>query len=148
MDPQLRRLILAENPWLRGEDLQAWIGRFLPANYIPRRLKLSADHRVVLVVGPRQAGKSTLIWKTLAEAGEPVFYLNCEEPSIREWLASPAAFLADLAEWARSGPDPVLRGGAAAARGGPVPQGAGRSPYALQIGHGTLPRLLDGRMDL
>jgi hypothetical protein len=45
-----------------------------------------------------QAGKSTLIWKTLAAAGEPVLYLNCEEPSIREWLSSPAAFLADLAE--------------------------------------------------
>ncbi len=100
MDPQLRRLVLAENPWLRGEDLQDWIRHFLPASYIPRRLKLSADHRVVLVVGPRQAGKSTLIWKTLAEAGEPVLYLNCEEPSIREWLSSPAAFLADLAEWA------------------------------------------------
>lgn len=98
MDPQLRRVLLAENPWLTGEDLSVWIRRFLPASYIPRRLQLSADHRVVLVVGPRQAGKSTLIWKTLAEAVEPVLYLNCEEPSIREWLTSPAAFLADLAE--------------------------------------------------
>jgi len=100
MDPQLRRVLVAENPWLRGEDLLEWIQRFLPASYIPRRLRLSADHRVVLVVGPRQAGKSTLIWKTLAEAAEPVLFLNCEEPSIREWLSSPAAFLADLTELA------------------------------------------------
>jgi predicted AAA+ superfamily ATPase len=50
-------------------------------------------------VGPRQAGKSTLIWKTLAEAAEPVLFLNCEEPGIRDWLSSPAAFLADLSEW-------------------------------------------------
>ena len=98
MNPQLRRVLLAENPWLRGEDLQEWMRRFLPGSYIPRRLRLAADHRVVLVVGPRQAGKSTLIWKTLLEAGEPVLYLNCEEPSIREWLSSPAAFLADVAE--------------------------------------------------
>jgi predicted AAA+ superfamily ATPase len=100
MDPQLRRVLVAENPWLRGEDLLEWIQRFLPTSYIPRRLRLSADHRVVLVVGPRQAGKSTLIWKTLAEAAEPVLFLNCEEPSIREWLSSPAAFLADLTELA------------------------------------------------
>lgn len=100
MDPQLRRVLLAENPWLRGEDLQAWMQRFLPASYIPRRLHLSADHRVVLVVGPRQAGKSTLIWHTLSEAGEPALFVNCEEPSMREWLSSPAAFLADLADWA------------------------------------------------
>jgi uncharacterized protein len=98
MDPQLRRVLLAENPWLRGEDLQAWFHRFLPPTYLPRKLRLAADHRVVLVVGPRQAGKSTLIWKTLAEAGEPALFLSCEEPSIREWLSSPAAFLADLEE--------------------------------------------------
>ena len=98
MNPQLRRVLVAENPWLRGEDLQGWMRRFLPDSYIPRRLRLVADHRVVLVVGPRQAGKSTLIWKTLSEAGEPVLYLNCEEPSIREWLSSPAEFLADVSE--------------------------------------------------
>jgi predicted AAA+ superfamily ATPase len=100
MNPQLRRVILAENPWLRGEDLLGWIRHFLPASYIQRRLRLVADPRVVLVVGPRQAGKSTLIWKTLEEAAEPVLYLNCEEPSIREWLSSPAELLADVAEYA------------------------------------------------
>lgn len=100
MDPQLRRVLLAENPWLRGEDLLGWIRQFLPPSYIPRRLQLAADHRVVLVVGPRQAGKSTLIWKTLEAAAEPVLFINCEEPSLREWLSSPAAFLADVAEYA------------------------------------------------
>ncbi|HEX3531588.1 MAG TPA: ATP-binding protein [Thermoanaerobaculia bacterium] len=100
MTPQLRRLILAENPWLRGEELLSWIRHFLPASYIPRRQRLVADHRVVLVVGPRQAGKSTLIWKTLGETAEPVLYVNCEEPSMREWLSSPAEFLADVREHA------------------------------------------------
>ncbi len=55
---------------------------------------------MALVVGPRQAGKSTLIWKTLAESGRPALFLNCEEPSVRTWLRSPALFLADLAELA------------------------------------------------
>jgi len=85
---------------LRGEDLLGWIRRFLPPSYIPRRLRLVADHRVVLVVGPRQAGKSTLIWKTLEQAAEPVLYVNCEEPALRDWLSSPASFLADVAEHA------------------------------------------------
>jgi predicted AAA+ superfamily ATPase len=100
MNPQLRRVLLAENPWLQGEDLLGWIRRFLPASYIPRRTRIVADHRVVLVVGPRQAGKSTLIWKTLEEAAEPVLFVNCEEPAMREWLSSPSAFLADVAEYA------------------------------------------------
>ena len=98
MNPQLRRVLLAENPWLQGEDFLAWIRRFLPPSYIPRLLRLVAEERVVLVVGPRQAGKSTLIWKTLEQAAEPVLFVNCEEPSMREWLSSPAEFLADVAE--------------------------------------------------
>ena len=102
MDPQTRHVILAENPWLRGEDFARWAGRFVPESYIARRLRIRADHRVVLVVGPRQAGKSTLIWKTLIEQREPTLYLNCEEPSVRQWLCSPVGFLADLAEWGGS----------------------------------------------
>jgi uncharacterized protein len=101
MDPQLRRVLLSENPWLQGADLLSWIRRFLPPGYIPRHLRLVADDRVVLVVGPRQAGKSTLLWKTLEEAAEPVLFVHCEEPSMREWLSSPAAFLADVGDIAK-----------------------------------------------
>jgi hypothetical protein len=54
-----------------------------------------AAGRVCLVVGPRQAGKSTLIWMALERIGEPCLLLNCEEPSVRAWLDSPAVFLAD-----------------------------------------------------
>jgi predicted AAA+ superfamily ATPase len=103
MDPQLRHVLLAENPWLRGEDFAAWARRFIPETYIPRRLRIAAaDHRVVLVVGPRQAGKSTLIWNTLLQQEEPTLYLNCEEPTIRQWLVSPVSFLSELAEWGAS----------------------------------------------
>ena len=98
MEEHLRRVLLVDNPWLEGEPRASWIARHLPASYLPRRLRLEADHRVALVVGPRQAGKSTLIWKTLAAVEEPVLYLNCEEPAIRDWLRSPAGFLADLPE--------------------------------------------------
>ncbi|MCP3963102.1 MAG: ATP-binding protein [bacterium] len=100
MDEHLIRALRVANPWLRDEPLGPWFERFLPPAYVRRRLRLSADHRVVLVVGPRQAGKSTLIWHTLASDGRPVLYLNCEDPSVRTWLRSPALFLADLEELA------------------------------------------------
>ena len=97
MDASLIRALQADNPWLRGEPPHAGLESHLPTPYLSRKLSLEAiDERVILVVGPRQAGKSTLIWKTLATRGEPVLFLNCEDPSVRGWLRSPATFLADL----------------------------------------------------
>ena len=49
-----------------------------------------------LVIGPRQAGKSTLIWQTISNQPSPVLYCNCEEPSIRELCLSPALFIQDM----------------------------------------------------
>ncbi len=98
MDEQLLRVLRTDNPWLTGAPLGPWIGRHLPAEWVPRRLRLSPGERVTLVIGPRQAGKSTLLWKHLEESGSPALHLNCEEPSVRDWLRSPALFLADLAE--------------------------------------------------
>lgn len=96
MDDQLLRVILYDNPWLEGANLRTWLRRLIPAAYVPRALRLTPGEHVCLVIGPRQVGKSTLIWSTLAEAGEPALLLSCEEPSIQEWLRSPAHFLADL----------------------------------------------------
>ncbi len=90
------RVVFIDNPWLEEEPVDRWYAKFLPEKYIPRSLHIQADHRVCLVIGPRQTGKSTLLWKTLANTGRPCLYLNCEEPSIREWLKSPAVFLADI----------------------------------------------------
>jgi hypothetical protein len=49
-----------------------------------------------LVVGPRQAGKSTAIWAHLAAIGDPVLFVDCEQPRLREWCESAPLFLADL----------------------------------------------------
>ncbi|MBI4860831.1 MAG: ATP-binding protein [Candidatus Riflebacteria bacterium] len=95
-------MLLADNGWLRGQDPGQWRGRFLPPSYVPRRTRLEPDQRVVLVVGPRQSGKSTLIWRTLADRSIPALYLNCEEPSIRDWLRSPAGFLSEVEALASS----------------------------------------------
>lgn len=104
MDPQLLRVITADNPWLESRSLEAFFARWLPAGYLERTLALPApDERVVLVIGPRQSGKSTLLWHTLAARGEPCLYLNCEDPSVAAWLVSPGAFLADLADFVPEG---------------------------------------------
>jgi predicted AAA+ superfamily ATPase len=96
MNANILRTVVFDNPWIDGKPLGEWYERHLPGRYLPRNVVLRPGHRVCLVVGPRQAGKSTLIWKTLADAGRPALYLNCEEPAVREWLTSAAAFLADL----------------------------------------------------
>jgi predicted AAA+ superfamily ATPase len=90
------KVLTLDNSWLEGSDIKAWYSHWLPDQYIERSLNIETDQKVCLVVGPRQAGKSTLIWKKLSESGGPCLYLNCEEPAIREWLVSPAAFLADI----------------------------------------------------
>ena len=99
MDAATLRSLLADNPWLEGTSLESWFERFLPEPCWSRWVELEENpQRVALVVGPRQAGKSTLIWKSLQQLGEPVLYLNCEDASIQQWLTSPALFLADLEE--------------------------------------------------
>jgi uncharacterized protein len=105
VDPHLRRVVALDNRWLEGEPHTTWCARHLPATYLARRLVLAPDDRVTLLVGPRQCGKSTSIWKTLATSERSTLYLNCEEPSLQAWLRSPAAFLADLEEWLGSIPD-------------------------------------------
>ena len=101
----LRSLLGQYNPWLLGRTtLCDGAGRFLPESYIARRSGsavqdgLTVPDRAQLIVGPRQAGKSTLVWSLLRELDRAVLYLNCEELAIREWCRSPGLVLADLSE--------------------------------------------------
>ncbi|MFZ1984754.1 MAG: ATP-binding protein [Desulfatitalea sp.] len=96
MEDFVLRVLEADNPWLLKPDLNAWYQRFLPETYVPRDTRLSPDHRVCLVVGPRQVGKSTLIWKYLSETQKPALFVNCEEPALQQWLNSPALVREDL----------------------------------------------------
>ncbi len=105
----LRSLIHLQNPWLGGGGLDVEWQRRAPAEYVERleaaglAAALEDDRRAHLVVGPRQAGKSTLVWRTLSCTDRPVLYLNCEEPLIREWCRSPGLFVGDLDEWLPEG---------------------------------------------
>jgi uncharacterized protein len=105
-DPDLRRLVERANPWVgRPSDLPALAGRFLPDRPIPRTeaARLTAAlvdaRKAHLVVGPRQAGKSTLVWSIVARSPGHLLYLNAEEPLIRAWCRSPGTFGAELDEW-------------------------------------------------
>ncbi len=98
MDRNVYRVILRLNPWI--EDKFAWPGytaRYLPENYIARSLRpeLSKD-KVTMIIGPRQAGKSTLAWKTISNSHNPFIFINCEEQILKEACSSPALFLDEM----------------------------------------------------
>ena len=71
-------ILLADNPWLEGDDPQKWMHRYIPDTYITRNTVVSPDEMVSLVIGPRQVGKSTLIWKTLQSGDSHCLLVNCE----------------------------------------------------------------------
>lgn len=95
MDPQTYQVLVRINPWV--PDLTKWpecTRKYIPETFIQRLTTLSLrENQVSLIVGPRQAGKSTFIWELLSRQSEPYLYLNCEEPSIQELCVSPALFL-------------------------------------------------------
>ncbi len=62
------------------------------------RERLATPGRATLVVGPRQAGKSTWAWQELRRLDPALLLVNCEEPLVRTWLTSPGLVLADLEE--------------------------------------------------
>jgi len=95
MDNALLTTLRVHNPWLdRPAEQAALLRASLPRRFVPRvhRLELRPG-RAELVVGPRQAGKSTLIRAALADQADPVLVLHAEEPRIRELSESPAVAL-------------------------------------------------------
>jgi predicted AAA+ superfamily ATPase len=93
--------LLDINPWQR--DPSRWvteIARRVPSTFIGRRLEFPGQpspKRANIIVGPRQAGKSTLVWSWLgSRPPETVLFINAEEHSMREWVRSPTTVLHDL----------------------------------------------------
>lgn len=100
MDAALLATLRAHNPWLDGPgNQQALLAATLPGQFIARRRHLELrPGRAELVVGPRQAGKSTWIREALAHLDTPILVLHAEEPRVRELADSPALALAGLAD--------------------------------------------------
>lgn len=92
-NPNLFAILARYNPWLEHpERQQEMLKERLPKNYVKRGQALEID-RAGLVVGPRQAGKTTWIVHELSTETLPVLLINCEEPIIRELFRSPAEAL-------------------------------------------------------
>jgi predicted AAA+ superfamily ATPase len=95
MDDSLAITLRTHNPWLENPGQQSSILlRERPVPYIRRAAELRLEAgSVALVVGPRQAGKSTWIRQELASQPDPVLVLHAEEPRIRQLCQSPAEAL-------------------------------------------------------
>jgi len=92
------------NPWLR--EPSAWpsaLGPRLPAAPVERGAELPLDaRRTTLVVGPRQAGKSTLIQLRLAKLETAPLILALDDPLLRGFCSSGARFLEAYKKLGRS----------------------------------------------
>lgn len=96
------------NPWLSGSKPADAGVAARPPRWIPREQvdlsRFSDPRKAHLLVGPRQAGKSTLAWEFVRPRSRPLL-VNCEEPLVRPWCRSAAGFLADLPSLMTEGPD-------------------------------------------
>ncbi len=98
MDPALLFTLRAHNPWLDQPTEQGkLLTASLPSPFVPRMRQLELrPGQAELVVGPRQAGKSTWLREALSRRGEPLLLLPAEEPRVREIGTSPALTLEAL----------------------------------------------------
>lgn len=102
MDADITDIIRLENPWI--EDPAAWErerSRRLPPRPLVRRQAGLGDapfetDTATLLIGPRQAGKSTWVWTRLFDDAARVLYLDCEQPAIRRWCADVVRFSVDV----------------------------------------------------
>ncbi len=94
MKDSLIRLIHQANPWLKGPDIPINHNGYIPRLQTQKLLLAEWDNLWLILVGPRQAGKTTLA-KYLAQQliqqqrFTTLLYLNCDLLDIRNWLTSP-----------------------------------------------------------
>ena len=95
LDVEIENRIRQLNPWLMDPSRASEsIAKFLPSKYVPRTIEATTltPDRALLIVGPRQAGKSTLAWHLLRPLFPDVLFLNMEEPLLRVGLTSATEF--------------------------------------------------------
>jgi uncharacterized protein len=112
MNDSLLRLITADNPWLEDPARAPEVfARHLPDSWRPRRAAYTErwpiSGKAHVVIGARQVGKSSLIWRWCQERGAPPLLLSAEEPAIQEWARQPALAAQDLSELVSPG-TPIL----------------------------------------
>jgi predicted AAA+ superfamily ATPase len=101
ISPEVQNRIRQLNPWLiKPEDAVSLVSQRLPARYTPRKGEVISDikDRAVLIIGPRQAGKSTFVWHRIKAEMPDVLFLNMEDALLRAGLRDPIDFIAHIRE--------------------------------------------------
>lgn len=94
MKDQLIALIQQSNPWLKKPGIRVSDQDYIPRLQAKKLLLAEWDKLWLILVGPRQAGKTTLA-KHLAQElidqkrFSTLLYLNCDLLDIRQWLSTP-----------------------------------------------------------
>ena len=86
MSVEVQNRILQYTPWLMQPDrADGLIRRYLPERYVLRDAEPATlqKNRALLIVGPRQSGKSTLAWRLLQSSAPDILHLNLEDPLLR-----------------------------------------------------------------
>jgi predicted AAA+ superfamily ATPase len=92
---EIENRITQMNPWVihpgKGRE---YLDRFIPREYIRRSVETTAiqANRALLVVGPRQSGKSTMAWHMLKDLSPNILFLNMEDPLLRSGSISSIEF--------------------------------------------------------
>lgn len=94
MNDQLIRLIYQANPWLKQQDALVLDDDYIQRLQTEKLLLSEWDNLWLVLIGPRQAGKTTLakfIAQELVKQNRfaPLLYLNCDLLEMRQWLTSP-----------------------------------------------------------
>lgn len=90
----LIQIIHQANPWLKNQDYSLLTKDYISRLQTEKLLLAEWDTLWLVLVGPRQAGKTTLakhLAHTLIQRNrfKSLLYLNCDLLEIREWLVNP-----------------------------------------------------------
>lgn len=94
MKDQLIQLIHQANPWLKNSNIPISNNDYVPRLQTSKLLLPEWDKLWLILVGPRQAGKTTLALHLaqqliLQHRFTSLLYLNCDLIDIRNWLTTP-----------------------------------------------------------
>ncbi|MBW1778417.1 MAG: ATP-binding protein [Deltaproteobacteria bacterium] len=97
LNKETENRLLLLNPWLTdSKSVDSILSRFLPPIYIERAIENlpALPDRAILIIGPRQSGKSTFVWRKLRPIMPNVLFINMEDPQLRMGCANVVEFAA------------------------------------------------------
>ena len=103
MNPKTYEDIINLNPWITNpKTYKPRLAGLLPKHFIPRiqgPVPDSDGPSAKLIVGPRQSGKTSLVWSILKDRPpQSVLFLNGEERVVRMWANSAGLMAANIRE--------------------------------------------------